>query len=233
MNDIMDYLFLDIEIHAMKFSQAVLMTHFFTLSWAATRGQDTLPQSGSTISKATRNRGIVQRNYQEITKNLTTLVADLKSYTDDKAFEYRVFLPRITGIREKLADIEFAAENMQRQINPIQLNFARRLFSTMVYAADKMKRYTGKRGHGEALVYKVVELNVRILALRNTKGMVDCWDNSIPEAILRFEDTLTTWKEYMNEKNSTPPGMVQLFEVQSENARRKLERVTTIVLKCN
>ena len=185
MNDIMDYLFLDIEIHAMKFSQAVLMTHFFTLSWAATRGQDTLPQSGSTISKATRNRGIVQRNYQEITKNLTTLVADLKSYTDDKAFEYRVFLPRITGIREKLADIEFA------------------------------------------------ELNVRILALRNTKGMVDCWDNYIPEAILRFEDTLTTWKEYMNGKNSTPPGMVQLFEVQSENARRKLERVTTIVLKCN
>ncbi|KAM9925430.1 hypothetical protein OXX80_010907 [Metschnikowia pulcherrima] len=172
---------------------------------------------------------------QQAKEDISWLISDLRSYVCNNSFNYGQFLLEKDEFWKEFLDIEFLAEKEcikeEKELN-VQLKFARHMLNTMVYSAEKMQRYTGINIPGQALIFKMLELNVRLLAVHNLDGTIDCWDETVRETFTRLERTWLTWREYMKAKAKVPPGMKKLFEAQSEKAKRKFDRLKLQIRSC-
>lgn len=106
-----------------------------------------------------------------------------------------------------------------------QLTFLKYTFHTMADSVADLNFYSMNKDNDHRLLYKVIELNVRLLALRDSYGNLDLQLHGISGKLFRFWRNLVVWGHKCKNIPEFPAGLYALYELHAMQAERTLRKL--------
>ncbi|GEQ71900.1 hypothetical protein JCM33374_g5586 [Metschnikowia sp. JCM 33374] len=149
---------------------------------------------------------------------------DLRAFINDSSFDFQKFESEIAKQRETLANIEFYSETalVDQYHVDTQIYFARYMFQTMVDVTEKMKKYHQSAYPGASLVDKMIELNVRVLALYNASGLPNLSFKGYEKQVLNLYCNFLSLEEDSKKEGNMLSGMQKLYQVSADHAKSSI-----------
>ncbi|GEQ68570.1 hypothetical protein JCM33374_g2238 [Metschnikowia sp. JCM 33374] len=194
--------------------KAVLTTQFPRASWKNT----TFSQPPHhTLSK--RGRGQWDPEMQHASDLLDTFVGLLKEFVFKRSFDVLLFDLYVEKLQDNLS-------YMTNVVNSLpfsgrlgsQLCFATHMVQVMEESVPMLKYYATSHLPGRRWLYKMIELNVRLLTMHNSYGALDRSINRYAEKLLGFWRRMRMWEHRFTSLGGVPLEMQLLFEDQRSQA---------------
>ncbi|GEQ70547.1 hypothetical protein JCM33374_g4225 [Metschnikowia sp. JCM 33374] len=187
-----------------------------------------IPTSTSRISMPNTSPEPPEFNQtKEVQDLLECWFGHLKSFIHESHFDTFSFIPAAEILSDGLGGIvSLAGEVLYRNaILSQQLAFIKTVYNTMVLASAGLQFYENVGISENYLLSCMLDLNVRLLGLCNSQGMLDTSILGYPERILIIWNTLTYWKRSFGELHGVSDHIRKLFDDQTVNAEERLLKI--------
>ena len=127
---------------------------------------------------------------------LSELFNNLKSFIRGNTFDAPGLLRLIPTLEDDIARIEIFIMG----IFPAQLElthkfaYLHRMYRSMVHSAKKLREYSLQKGSAQSLIFKMIQLNVRLLVLRDAHGVPDSLIENYYGTVKYFKRILPIWR---------------------------------------
>lgn len=144
-------------------------------------------------------------------------VAHLKTFITESSFIVLKFELEIEELKQNLLKLH---SDVQLEIHSpglqVQFEFATHMFLVMVESAKNMEHFRVNSNAGYPLVYKVIELNVRVLALYDAYGRLDTHIDGYLSELSRLRASLDFWSERFQNLILVSPEVSGVFQKHSK-----------------
>ncbi|GEQ71469.1 hypothetical protein JCM33374_g5153 [Metschnikowia sp. JCM 33374] len=160
---------------------------------------------------------------QETNQVLDDFVKRLKTYMYETTFHVRAFESKGAELGRRLEDISIIVTRFGPQTYAIisRLNFAKEMFEKMSTSIDPLKFYESITLPGHELVWGIIDLNIRLLELRNSQGSPDSSIKDYQKKITSFTEFISNLSIEVARTNMTF-GMHSVFMSQKRQAEKTL-----------
>ena len=134
------------------------------------------------------------------------------------------------GFEAEMDDIKKSLNLLDKQVNALAdnaelcmlLNFAKHIFKTMSNSIQSLKHYNESRAPGHRWVYRIIELNVTLLAIHDSFGNLDLSIKRYENRIFHFWRNVHVWGQSFRKVRGVSPDMRLVYEEQSFEAEKTL-----------
>ncbi|KAJ8142414.1 hypothetical protein OY671_004445 [Metschnikowia pulcherrima] len=134
------------------------------------------------------------------------------------------------GFESEMDDIKKSLNLLDKQVNALadkaelcmSLNFAKHIFKTMSNSIQSLKHYNESRAPGHRWVYRMIELNVILLAMHDSFGNLDLSIKRYENRIFHFWRNVHVWGQSFRKVREVSPDMRLAYEEQSFEAEKTL-----------
>ncbi|KAF7998720.1 hypothetical protein HF325_006785 [Metschnikowia pulcherrima] len=152
---------------------------------------------------------------------LEWFLRDLKLYVTETDFDHRAFEKNIAKLRHRLADTEFQVVSKLNHDDGMEKLTAnvRKVFQIFVDSADRLNRYLASDLPGHDEIYRIIQLYVRTIAMKNPQEMLDRQIVGVKRKLKHLICSYMDVEADIKQQARVPPGMQALFELYAKEAR--------------
>ncbi|KAM9933451.1 hypothetical protein OXX80_006927 [Metschnikowia pulcherrima] len=189
---------------------------------AAARRRLNKHRSGSKIKSTERSPSTILSN--QARKHLRRFLRFLRGFIHDSTFEYMKFSSQISDLSEELAGIEAIINEYgySRKTLLQQLEFTKHMLRVMIDSTELMQFYEPENGLAQGLIFKVIQLNVKLLTMCDSRGNPNPYKKGYENDVYRFVNLLASWRDLFRARTQEPASTKLAFEQYSGQARRTL-----------
>ncbi|QBM86401.1 hypothetical protein METSCH_A10400 [Metschnikowia aff. pulcherrima] len=190
---------------------------------AAARRRPNKPGSGRKTPISRRKKPSTNLSSQA-RRHLRRFLRCLRGFIHDTTFEYMKFSSRISDLSEELAGIEAIINEYgySRKTLLQQLKFTKHMLRVMIDSTELMQFYEPENGLAQGLVFKVIQLNVRLLTMCDSRGNPNPYKKGYENDVYRFVNLLASWRDLFRARTQEPASTKLAFEQYSGQAWRTL-----------
>ncbi|GEQ69238.1 hypothetical protein JCM33374_g2909 [Metschnikowia sp. JCM 33374] len=159
-------------------------------------------------------------SFEKFQEKLDQFIMGLKDFIHDTIFEHEEFRFSARILAERLANLRWNAQ----WVSPwsydflVSLIYAEKMFRFMLDSAVLMDFYRMDAGMARRLIYKAIQLNVRLLKLYDAHGEPDPTIPEYSETVTRSFELLETWNELFNNIERQPHEIIVTYFSQVNHA---------------
>ncbi|KAM9923958.1 hypothetical protein OXX59_004840 [Metschnikowia pulcherrima] len=189
---------------------------------AAAQRRPNRPGSGSKIKSTERSSSTVLLN--QARKHLKRFSRYLRGFIHDTTFEYMKFSSQVTVLSEELAGIEAIINEYGYTRNTLlqQLKFTKHMLQVMIDSTELMQFYEPENGSAQSLIFKVIQLNVKLLTMCDSRGFPNPYKKGYENDVYRFVNLLASWRDLFRARTQEPASTKLAFELYNGQAWRTL-----------
>ncbi|GEQ67337.1 hypothetical protein JCM33374_g1001 [Metschnikowia sp. JCM 33374] len=167
---------------------------------------------------------IPEQEARLIKASLNKFVTNLKAFAQGTRFDMQTFEASGETLDRTLAAIEdsIRTAGVPDVVLGTQLGFAQHMFQTMGVAIEQLKHFQGIDTPGHNLVWPLIDLNVRLLALCNVYGAPDPSIDGYTHRVSLYNEYLYMMKDAFDAYVYIPFGIQMSFKIQFERAEHTL-----------
>lgn len=148
----------------------------------------------------------------------------LKQFVNDTSFDYLRFDAEQNSLSKELSNKASQIRHSAPQIRILnQLSFCKHVLEAMKRSAKKLKHYGASDSHANIWLFKIIELNVRLLALHNSQGKLDAQIPGYLDTLLRFNKSIYFWRLIFKKLKDVPEQIWLSFENEAALAQKTTE----------
>ncbi|KAJ8145635.1 hypothetical protein OY671_001290 [Metschnikowia pulcherrima] len=156
----------------------------------------------------------------------------LKSYVTESSFTVASFTSDINTLKTDFAEIaEIVSQAKPSKTVWKMLELCTKNLSTMIEASELLRHYIRINAPGNRLLYKAIELNVRILTLQNSEGQLDFKVATNPDKVLRYLRSLYFWNSRLKQVVGVRFGTRRVFGTYYGRAAAMLKNLRNQIPK--
>ncbi|GEQ68574.1 hypothetical protein JCM33374_g2242 [Metschnikowia sp. JCM 33374] len=159
--------------------------------------------------------------------HLEAFVAGLKSFFSGLCFDYEKFETVAGRLETELAGIGSTVKKFAMRNSEVtaKLSFARHMFQVMVDSIELLRHYTFM-GRGDLhLVNRLLDFNLRLLLMYDSRGVPDYRMEGFSDAVFRYDVMLDFWGAEFDVLNNVTIGVRQMFTEEYTRAEEMLEEL--------
>lgn len=151
-----------------------------------------VPEKNNSLSQL--NAEVSERQVQEMEFQIESFISKLKSFVFRETFDMVGFNYEAKQIKLKLDKlVNLTAEYASNEEIAMLLKFAEYLFVVMEDSAKDLVYYNTSERPGHRCIYRMIELNVMLLAMRNSKGKLDVDNKNYENQLFQFWRSIHVW----------------------------------------
>ncbi|GEQ72124.1 hypothetical protein JCM33374_g5810 [Metschnikowia sp. JCM 33374] len=161
---------------------------------------------------------------------VVSFVEELRSFVNETSFDAARFERKHKELGRVIADIDISVQEMAPSENlSKQLRFAKNMYKEMLETHRIMRHYSTFDTQGNRIVYKVLELGIRALVLKNSQGTFDVTVSGLPSKIIRLYHTLDFRVNQLKMLTYLPYGTRKLLSTSVAQIRNSLAEIRSYV----
>ncbi|GEQ67542.1 hypothetical protein JCM33374_g1207 [Metschnikowia sp. JCM 33374] len=172
-----------------------------------------------------------KENKDDLPENqMKRFIETLRVYVNVTSFDHILFKTHIGKLRKELREIGKSVHKITSVDQPSdQFKVVKNMFEVMVNSVENLEYFGSKDFTGCDLIYKVIELNVRITVLFNTHGALDFDFDGYLDQILLLHRNLFMWKAHFKKLTGVPLNKRFMFNRQANHADKTLEALVSYI----
>lgn len=190
----------------------------------------TLNEHLPTVASA---RLTIQAETQKVEDGLKLLIARMKSFVGEFEFDAKGFEGFAESFQKTLDQFHFLTDDSTGAGLDLkeQYMFTKRMLNVMLYSANLLSLYQKDDDYSLRLLCKILDLNVRMLAIFNLYGDPDLKAKGFGDRVLSFKLSLYYWGASFDYLRKVPLDTRLIFQQQFEQAETSIECLTTFIPK--
>ncbi|GEQ72973.1 hypothetical protein JCM33374_g6661 [Metschnikowia sp. JCM 33374] len=200
------------------------------------RGQDHFHNTNSPALTFSINKlvdGTLKVTTLKPEDHLQIFFARLKSFVNDAGFDFERFAEDLDDLGVDLSQIGAMTQSSTRSEFGVfdKFVYVNRMFQVMVKTSETMVLYDVPDKEGHLLLYKIIELKVRIYALCNIRGDLDLTIEGYAEKVRCLLRSTYYWGMYFRTLPDVSLSHKMVFEDEITRVEKKLEALVKCIPK--
>ncbi|GEQ70548.1 hypothetical protein JCM33374_g4226 [Metschnikowia sp. JCM 33374] len=168
---------------------------------------------------------------KDIEDLIRSFICRLKEFVSDTYFDVRQFETAMKPLGKDFDQITSLALRYTKRnaVLSRHLRFATDFFRVMELATDELKQYSDSGSIEESLVYRMVDLNVRVLGMFNSYGFLDREMEDYADKLFDFWAYMRRLKLHFRFLHHVPVCIQSVFAEEASQAEDIIEKLWTEV----